>query len=82
MREDGELNAYDNESASVIRLNNSTVLYLREVNRYAALHAFCLLFRLQIKSIIFIALRRVAFNISSFFLKISGVGLHSARGQF
>lgn len=33
MREDGELNAYDNESASVIRLNNSTVLYLREVNR-------------------------------------------------
>lgn len=37
MREDGELNAYDNESASVIRLNNSTVLYLREVNRYLAL---------------------------------------------
>merc|ERR1719378_664823 len=37
LREDGELNAYDDESASVIRLNNSTVLYLREVNRYLAL---------------------------------------------
>eukprot|EP00794_Sanderia_malayensis_P012337 gene12337-13611_t len=37
IREDGELNAYDNESASIIRLNNSTVLYLREVNRYLAL---------------------------------------------
>jgi len=32
--ENGDPNAYDTETASVIRLNNSTVCYLREVNRY------------------------------------------------
>ncbi|XP_057309321.1 ras-related GTP-binding protein C-like [Hydractinia symbiolongicarpus] len=37
MRDNGDANAYDTESASVIRLNNSTVCYLREVNRYLAL---------------------------------------------
>ena len=33
MRDDGEGCAYDQQSSSIIRLNNSTVLYLREVNR-------------------------------------------------
>ncbi|XP_002156022.3 ras-related GTP-binding protein C isoform X1 [Hydra vulgaris] len=36
-REDGNTNAYDTQSESVIRLNNSTVCYLREVNRFLAL---------------------------------------------
>lgn len=35
--ENGDPNAYDTETASVIRLNNSTVCYLREVNRFLAL---------------------------------------------
>jgi len=34
MRDDGEGCAYDQQSSSIIRLNNGTVLYLREVNRY------------------------------------------------
>ena len=33
LREDGEGCAYDQQSSSIIRLNNGTVLYLREVNR-------------------------------------------------
>lgn len=37
LRDDGDTNSYDTESSSVIRLNNSTVCYLREVNRYLAL---------------------------------------------
>lgn len=41
MREGDGGTAYDTQSASVIRLNNSTVLYLREVNKYLAL--VCLL---------------------------------------
>ena len=41
MRDDGEGCAYDQQSSSIIRLNNSTVLYLREVNRFLAL--VCLL---------------------------------------
>ena len=43
MKEDGEGEglAYDSESASVIRLNNGMILYLREVNNYLAL--VCLL---------------------------------------
>ena len=32
---DGE--AFDQESSAVIKLNNSTILYLKEVNRYLAL---------------------------------------------
>ncbi|KAL5515759.1 hypothetical protein EMCRGX_G000975 [Ephydatia muelleri] len=41
LREDGEGCAYDQQSSSIIRLNNGTVLYLREVNRFLAL--VCLL---------------------------------------
>ena len=41
LREGDGGTAYDTQSASVIRLNNSTVLYLREVNKYLAL--VCLL---------------------------------------
>ena len=41
MQEDGDNLAYDSESASVIRLSNGMVLYLREVNNYLAL--VCLL---------------------------------------
>ncbi|KAJ8020441.1 Ras-related GTP-binding protein C [Holothuria leucospilota] len=37
LKEDGEGTAYDAESSSVIRLNNGTILYLKEVNRYLAL---------------------------------------------
>lgn len=37
LQDDNELNAFDDESASIIKLNNTTVLYLREVNRYLAL---------------------------------------------
>jgi cbb3-type cytochrome oxidase subunit 3 len=33
-KEDG---AFDSQSASTIKLNNGTILYLREVNRYLAL---------------------------------------------
>ena len=33
LREDGEACAYDNQSSSIIRLTNGTILYLREVNR-------------------------------------------------
>ena len=51
MREDGELNAYDNESASVIRLNNSTVLYLREVNRYVWVYTYSTSFALLLKTV-------------------------------
>lgn len=36
-REDNEATAFDQESSSTIRLNNGTILYLREVNRYLAL---------------------------------------------
>lgn len=41
LREGDGGSAYDTQSSSVIRLNNSTVLYLREVNKYLAL--VCLL---------------------------------------
>jgi len=41
MQDDGDNLAYDSESASVIRLSNGMVLYLREVNNYLAL--VCLL---------------------------------------
>ena len=37
IRENGDTNAYDTESTAVIRLNNNTVCYLREVNRFLAL---------------------------------------------
>ena len=33
IREESEGCAYDQQSSSVIRLNNGTILYLREVNR-------------------------------------------------
>ncbi len=35
--EETEVAAFDEESASVIRLNNSTVLYMREINKVLAL---------------------------------------------
>ncbi|CAG0887241.1 unnamed protein product [Darwinula stevensoni] len=35
--EEGESSAFDNQSSSIIHLNNGTVLYLREVNRFLAL---------------------------------------------
>lgn len=41
LRDEMEGCAYDQQSSSIIRLNNSTVLYLREVNRFLAL--VCLL---------------------------------------
>ncbi|XP_013385486.1 ras-related GTP-binding protein C [Lingula anatina] len=37
MGEDPEANPFDKESSSLIKLNNATVLYLREVNKYLAL---------------------------------------------
>ena len=36
MKDNIESDTFDNESASIIKLNNSTILYLREVNRYLA----------------------------------------------
>lgn len=33
LRDDGDSSAYDMESSSIIKLNNSTILYLREVNK-------------------------------------------------
>lgn len=41
MKEDTEASAFDNQSSSIIRLNSSTILYLREVNKYLAM--VCLL---------------------------------------
>ena len=37
MKDDADNGAFDRQSASVIKLNNATVLYLKEVNRYLAL---------------------------------------------
>lgn len=37
VKEDGDLNMFDGNSTSIIKLNNQTVLYLREVNSYLAL---------------------------------------------
>ncbi len=37
LNEDSEHAAFDEASASVIRLNNSTVLYMKEVNKVLAL---------------------------------------------
>ena len=34
LKEDGEGSAYDQETLSTIKMNNTTVLYLREVNKY------------------------------------------------
>lgn len=39
--EDNESSAFDSQSSSIIRLNSSTILYLREVNKYLAM--VCLL---------------------------------------
>ena len=41
LRDDVDGTAYDQHSLSIIRLNNGTILYLREVNRFLAL--VCLL---------------------------------------
>ena len=41
LRDESDGTAYDQHSSSIIRLNNGTVLYLREVNRFLAL--VCLL---------------------------------------
>lgn len=35
--EDADTSAFDTQSASVIKLNNATILYLKEVNKYLAL---------------------------------------------
>lgn len=35
--EDAEASAFDSQSSAVIKLNNATILYLREVNKYLAL---------------------------------------------
>ncbi|KAK2190602.1 hypothetical protein NP493_74g00042 [Ridgeia piscesae] len=35
-KEDGDNETFDCQSSSIIRLNNATILYLREVNRYLA----------------------------------------------
>lgn len=37
VREDQDTAAFDEQSSSLIRLNNGTVLYLREVNKFLAL---------------------------------------------
>lgn len=37
MKEEQEPAAFDKESSSLIKLNNGTVLYLREVNKFLAL---------------------------------------------
>lgn len=37
MREEQDTAAFDEQSSSLIRLNNGTVLYLREVNKFLAL---------------------------------------------
>lgn len=37
IKENGEPNPFDSNSASIIKLNNNTVLYLREVNNFLAL---------------------------------------------
>lgn len=37
IKETGEPNPFDSNSASIIKLNNNTVLYLREVNAFLAL---------------------------------------------
>lgn len=37
IKETGEPNPFDSNSASIIKLNNNTVLYLREVNSFLAL---------------------------------------------
>ena len=37
MREDLEAAAFDSQSSSLIKLNNGTILYLREVNKFLAL---------------------------------------------
>lgn len=37
MREDNDAAAFDEQSSSLIKLNNGTVLYLREVNKFLAL---------------------------------------------
>jgi len=36
-REEVEAAAFDNQSSSLIKLNNGTILYLREVNKFLAL---------------------------------------------
>ncbi|XP_064399902.1 ras-related GTP-binding protein D-like [Halichondria panicea] len=41
LSDDGEGTAFDQQSSSIIRLNNGTILYLREVNRFLSL--VCLL---------------------------------------
>lgn len=37
VREEQDTAAFDEQSSSLIRLNNGTVLYLREVNKFLAL---------------------------------------------
>ncbi|XP_065347934.1 ras-related GTP-binding protein C isoform X2 [Cloeon dipterum] len=37
LKEDTDTAAFDNESSSIIKLNNGTILYLREVNKFLAL---------------------------------------------
>lgn len=37
LKEDGSGSAYDKESMAIIKLNNTTVLYLKEVTKFLAL---------------------------------------------
>lgn len=37
MVDENEVNTFNNQSSSLIKLNNGTVLYLREVNKFLAL---------------------------------------------
>lgn len=37
MVDETEANTFNNQSSSLIKLNNGTVLYLREVNKFLAL---------------------------------------------
>lgn len=37
VREENDTAAFDEQSSSLIKLNNGTVLYLREVNKFLAL---------------------------------------------
>ena len=40
IKEDGSGTTYDKESTAIIKLNNTTVLYLKEVTKFLALVCF------------------------------------------
>lgn len=88
LRDEGDSSAYDMESSSIIKLNNSTILYLREVNKFLALVCILRDVNFEKKGLIdynFYCFRQAiseVFEVKRQMRSVSDVGSHSASAAY